>query len=797
MFHTKSSADHSAELFFLFFVIFFVFFVPFSKAPKAFGYRGRRFEVEVSDEVSHVGVGLVNIAGLHGEVFFLRFHADGFFECFNEIHQFLRLVVPDVVDLVAVAEFVRFRRIAEHVFHAADDVIDIGEVAEHVAVIVDLDRLAADDLIGEFEVRHVRPPPGSVDSKEAQARGGDAVEMAVGVGHELIGFLRRRVEADGMIHIVRRREGRFLLIAVHGGAGRIEEMLHRVMTARFEDIEKSYNVRLDVRTGIVDTVAHARLRGKVHHDVRPEILKKLRYRRFIGEVAADEGEGLLLLKNSKTCFLERHVVVVVQIVDAADSSPQREESLRQMKSDESRRAGNEHFFRRVKGLKIGHGSSLVPREEVAGVYFFFHISEIIREPVRHDDVTFLLECRQVVYHAGMEEIRRVQRGLINDDFNPLCFNALHHALNGGSAEIVGGGLHGESVDADDFRLSRENHVSDVVFPRAVRRDDGGDKVLRHVAVVREKLLRILREAVAAVAEGGVIVEIADARIEADTFDDLRRIQAAHFRIGVELIEVGHTESEIGIRKKLDRFRFGGAGEEHGDVLLDGPFGEEMDKGTGPLGVLAHDDAGGVEVVVERLPLAEKFRGKDEIVRVVALLHLSGISHGHGGFNDHDGIRIDIQHFLDDALHGGGVEEVLVRVIVRGRGNDDIVRVGESVLRVEGRPEMEGLLGKILRDLPVHDGRLLFIQHLYFFGNDIQRHHIIVLRQQYPVRQAHIARPCDSNLHHANSSKNSIYNKFFHKFSLLLLYLLSTKITKENINGISSALHFMQKSILKD
>ena len=168
-------------------------------------------------------------------------------------------------------------------------------------------------------------------------------------------------------------------------------------------------------TGIVDAVAHARLRGKVHHDVRPEILKKLRHRRFIGQVAAGESKRRFFLKDGEARFFERHIVIVVQIVDAADGSSQREESLRQMESDESRRAGDEHFFRRVERLKICHGSSSIPREEVAGIHFFFHISEIIREAVRHDDVTFLLECCQVIYHAGMEEIRRSKSGFINDE----------------------------------------------------------------------------------------------------------------------------------------------------------------------------------------------------------------------------------------------------------------------------------------------------------------------------------------------------------------------------------------------
>ena len=56
-------------------------------------------------------------------------------------------------------------------------------------------------------------------------------------------------------------------------------------------------------------------------------------------------------------------------------------------------------------------------------------------------------------------------------------------------------------------------VGHEVLARAVGVDDGLDQVPRHVLVVRQQLLGVLRQAVAAVAEAGVVVA-ADARLQA-------------------------------------------------------------------------------------------------------------------------------------------------------------------------------------------------------------------------------------------------------------------------------------------
>ncbi len=77
-----------------------------------------------------------------------------------------------------------------------------------------------------------------------------------------------------------------------------------------------------------------------------------------------------------------------------------------------------------------------------------------------------------------------------------------------------------------------------VLARGVGLDDGVDDVLRHVAVVGEELLGILGQAGATVAEAGVVVVGAYARIKADAFDNLAGIKAMGGGVGIELIKIG-------------------------------------------------------------------------------------------------------------------------------------------------------------------------------------------------------------------------------------------------------------------
>ncbi len=102
---------------------------------------------------------------------------------------------------------VRRRIPIENPDHALHDIVDIGEVAPHLAVVEHVDRLAREDRLGEEEQRHVGPPPGSIDGEEPQPGARESVKVRVGMRHELIGFLGRRVERDRMVDVLVHRKG--------------------------------------------------------------------------------------------------------------------------------------------------------------------------------------------------------------------------------------------------------------------------------------------------------------------------------------------------------------------------------------------------------------------------------------------------------------------------------------------------------------------------------------------------------------------------------------------------------------
>ena len=92
-------------------------------------------------------------------------------------------------------------------------------------------------------------------------------------------------------------------------------------------------------------------------------------------------------------------------------------------------------------------------------------------------------------------------------------------------EVAGATFHGEAECADDLRLHRQNLIDDKLLSRAVGIDDGANQVLGDVLEVGEELLGILGQAVPAVAEAGVVVVGPDARVQADSLDDVVRVAA--------------------------------------------------------------------------------------------------------------------------------------------------------------------------------------------------------------------------------------------------------------------------------
>ena len=83
-------------------------------------------------------------------------------------------------------------------------------------------------------------------------------------------------------------------------------------------------------------------------------------------------------------------------------------------------------------------------------------------------------------------------------------------------------------------------------------------------------------------------------------------------VGIEFVEVGHAHGEVSISEELDRLGLGAVGKQCRDALLDRAFLKQPGKGLGPGGTFAHDDARGIEVVVQSAALAQELGREDEV-----------------------------------------------------------------------------------------------------------------------------------------------------------------------------------------
>ena len=102
----------------------------------------------------------------------------------------------------------------------------------------------------------------------------------------------------------------------------------------------------------------------------------------------------------------------------------------------------------------------------------------------------------------------------------------------------------------------KHSVRDKILTRPVAFDNSLNEVLRHILVICEKLLCVLWQAVSAVAEGGIVVKIADARIQAYALDYRGSVELFDLCIGVKLIKEGHAQRKICIDKQIYRIRLG-------------------------------------------------------------------------------------------------------------------------------------------------------------------------------------------------------------------------------------------------
>jgi hypothetical protein len=71
----------------------------------------------------------------------------------------------------------------------------------------------------------------AINGKEPEAGGGEAKQVAVGVGHQLVAFFGGSIQANGMVHIVAGTEGHFGVVAIYAAGAGIRQVFYVVVAA--------------------------------------------------------------------------------------------------------------------------------------------------------------------------------------------------------------------------------------------------------------------------------------------------------------------------------------------------------------------------------------------------------------------------------------------------------------------------------------------------------------------------------------------------------------------------------------
>ena len=108
------------------------------------------------------------------------------------------------------------------------------------------------------------------------------------MGKQFVALLGCGIQAHRVVHSIVRTEWHFLVAAIDARTAGVDQMLHRVVTASFENVVETNHVGLDVRVGVLNAIAYSRLRGKVDNNIKVALGKKIINKSFIGNVAFDE-----------------------------------------------------------------------------------------------------------------------------------------------------------------------------------------------------------------------------------------------------------------------------------------------------------------------------------------------------------------------------------------------------------------------------------------------------------------------------------------------------------------------------
>ena len=203
--------------------------------------------------------------------------------------------------------------------HRIDDVIDVGKVPFHLAVVVDLHRPPFEDRFSEFKQGHIGTSPRPIDGKESQTGAWQVVQVCITVGEHLVGLFGRCVQAHRMIGVMLGRKRLLSIQSINARAAGKDQVLDLLMPAAFENRQRSVDVRLGICERILERITHSGLGGQVHDAIESARSKQSRDALTVLQMHLVKLKIRLRRQKLQTALLKLHIVVIVHAVDADDT----------------------------------------------------------------------------------------------------------------------------------------------------------------------------------------------------------------------------------------------------------------------------------------------------------------------------------------------------------------------------------------------------------------------------------------------------------------------------------------------
>ena len=129
-------------------------------------------------------------------------------------------------------------------------------------------------------------------------------------------------------------------------------MLHPRVATAFQNIDEADQIGIGIGMRVGDRVAHPRLRGQMHHAIKPVLIEESGHGRPVGQIDFAKGKARLPLKSSQSRQLERRIVIIVEIVDADHPRTRGQQTVRDMHADEACGTGHQD---RHRSRRSSHG----------------------------------------------------------------------------------------------------------------------------------------------------------------------------------------------------------------------------------------------------------------------------------------------------------------------------------------------------------------------------------------------------------------------------------------------------------